>query len=103
MRPLRPPFDRMAAGAPISVALRGSSLLGSRFLTKDLAFTESERDELGLRGLLPDHVLTIEQQVEIELEQLRSKSDDLERYMALASLQDRNATLFYRLLSDHLE
>src|SRR4051812_34341938 len=103
MKPLRPPFDRMASGHAISVALRGSSLLGSRFLTKDLAFSQRERDELGLRGLLPDHVLTIEAQVEIELEQLRSKSDDLERYMALAALQDRNATLFYRVLTDHLE
>ena len=83
--------------------MAGAALLGSRLLTKDLAFPVEEREAFRLRGLLPDRVLTIEQQVELELEHLRVKDDALERYIGLAALQDRNATLFYRLLAEHLE
>jgi malic enzyme len=102
MRPLPSPFDDIAAGRPASIALTGPALLGSRLLTKDLAFPDSEREAFRLRGLLPDRVLTIEEQVELELEHLRRKEDPLEAYIGLAALQDRNATLFYRLLADHL-
>ncbi len=102
MRPLPSPFDDIAAGRPASIALAGPALLGSRLLTKDLAFPSSERDAFRLRGLLPDRVLTIDEQVELELEHLRRKDDALEAYIGLAALQDRNATLFYRLLADHL-
>ncbi len=103
MRPLPAPFDEIAAGGPASIALAGPALLGSRLLTKDLAFTDDERDAFRLRGLLPDRVLTIEEQIDLELEHLRRKDDALERYIGLAALQDRNATLFYRLLAEHLE
>ena len=103
MRPLSPPFDDIAAGRPARIALRSSSLLGARLLTKDLAFPPDERAVFGLEGLLPDRVLTIEEQVELELEHLRRKDDPLERYIGLAALQDRNATLFYRLLAEHAE
>ncbi len=103
MRPLPPPFDRMIAGQAISVGETGSDLLGRRLFTKDLAFSPKERLELGLRGLLPDRVLTIEDQVVLEVERIRRKTDDLERYIGLAALQDRNATLFYRVLAENLE
>ena len=103
MRPLPAPFDAIAAGQPAAIALDGPALLGSRLLTKDLAFDEGERDAFKLRGLLPDRVLTIEEQLELELEHLRRKDDALERYIGLAALQDRNTTLFYRLLAEHLE
>src|SRR5947207_5927656 len=103
MRPLPSPFDDIAAGRAARIALRSSSLLGARLLTKDLAFPPDERAAFGLEGLLPDRVLTIEEQLELELEHLRRKDDPLERYIGLAALQDRNATLFYRLLTEHLE
>jgi malate dehydrogenase (oxaloacetate-decarboxylating)(NADP+) len=70
---------------------------------KGTAFTESERDLLGLRGLLPPRVLSQELQVERVMRKLRAKSTDLERYISLTALQDRNETLFYRVVSDHLE
>jgi malic enzyme len=103
VRPLPAPFDDIAAGRPAHIGLAGPALLGTRLLTKELAFPADERDAFRLRGLLPDRVLTIDQQVELELEHLRVKTDPLERYIGLASLQDRNATLFYRLLAEHLE
>jgi malic enzyme len=103
MRPLPPPFDDIVAGRPAPIGLAGPALLGTRLLTKDLAFPDDEREAFDLRGLLPNRVLTIEEQVELELEHLRVKDDDLEQYIGLAALQDRNATLFYRLLSEHLE
>ena len=102
MRPLPAPFDAISSGRPAQIALAGPALLGSRLLTKDLAFPSSERDAFSLRGLLPDRVLTIEEQVALELEHLRRKDDPLERYIGMAALQDRNATLFYRLLAEHL-
>ena len=82
---------------------RGGGILSEPWLNKDAAFTERERAALGLRGLLPWRCATIGQQVALELEHLRSKPTDLEKYIGLEALQDRNETLFHRLLVDHLE
>ena len=90
-------------GRPAEIDVTGSELLNRRLLTKDLAFPLDERTEFGLHGLLPDRVLSIEEQVALEHEHIQRKSDDLEQYIGLAALQDRNATLFYRLLSEYME
>jgi malic enzyme len=93
----------MAAGLPTTIDLAGPTLLSNRLLNKDFAFPLDERDAFGLRGLLPDRVMTIEEQVDLELERIHRKADPLEQYIGLAALQDRNATLFYRVLAENLE
>jgi malate dehydrogenase (oxaloacetate-decarboxylating) len=88
---------------PLRITFRGRSLLGRALYNKDAAFTAEERDWFGLHGLLPSHVLTLDEQLGLELEHVRRKDDALERYIGLAALQDRNETLFYRLLAENLE
>lgn len=82
--------------------LSGAAFLHDPALNKGTAFTEEERDRLHLRGLLPPRVLTLQQQLDKTLASFRGKPSDLEKYIYLISLQDRNERLFYRLVIDHL-
>ncbi|HEV2210353.1 MAG TPA: NAD-dependent malic enzyme [Verrucomicrobiae bacterium] len=70
---------------------------------RDLAFTLEQRHQLGIGGMLPPSVLSIQQQEAMELEHILSKQEPLEQYIGLIALLDRNETLFYRLLVDNLE
>jgi malate dehydrogenase (oxaloacetate-decarboxylating) len=103
MSPLRAAHAAARLGQPATVPLRGAELLSDELLNKDSAFTQEERASLGLLGLLPPQVLDIGAQVALELEHVRRKSDPLERYIGLAALQDRNETLFYRVLIENLD
>ncbi len=83
--------------------LRGQALLETPLLNKGTAFTLSERQALGLDGLLPPVVDTIEEQSARAYKAYLRKPDDLERHIYLRQLQDTNEVLFYRLLLDHIE
>ena len=80
---------------------RGVGLLRDPTLNKGTAFTDAERDALGLRGLLPPHVQSQEEQAKRVLENFRRKSSDLEKFINLAALHDRNEALFFRIVIDH--
>ena len=98
MKPAKPAAPPSFPVLPVS----GFRLLNHPIYNKDHAFTAKERQVLGLTGLLPATELDIVAQVELELERVRAKSDPLEKFIGLAALQDRNETLFYRLLIDNL-
>ena len=97
---LQKSHDDVMANAP-SALPKGIALLQDPALNKGTAFTEAERDTLHLRGLLPPHVSSQEQQLGRVLENFRRKSNDLEKYINLRALHDRNEALFFRLLMDH--
>lgn len=82
---------------------RGELALRDPMQNKDAAFTLEERRALGIDGLLPGAVQTIEQQVALALENIFAKSEPLEQYIGLIALMDRNETLFYRVLLENLE
>ena len=84
------------------ISITGQRLLDDPLLNKSTAFPEAERRELGLMGLLPLHTSTIEEQLARVYENYQRKENDIERYIFLAALQDRNETLFYRLLQEHI-
>ena len=81
----------------------GVKILHDPVRNKGTAFTDAERDLLGLRGLLPPKKCSAAEQEQRILENLDKKADDLERYMHLVSLQDRNETLFYRVVVNNIE
>jgi malate dehydrogenase (oxaloacetate-decarboxylating)(NADP+) len=96
--------DRMSARSTTpSYSPRGLALLRDPLLNKGIAFTEAERETLGLRGLLPAAVMSMQAQVERVLTNLRSLPSDLEKYVALNSLHDRNEALFFRIVCDHID
>src|ERR1700737_4157727 len=109
--PLSQPFakespvkkDEVQPERPVGPAagLTGLALMQSPAVNKGTAFTEAERDALGLRGLLPARVLSLAQHAVKILESSRRKPNPIERYIHLMALQGRNETLFYRIVIDN--
>ncbi|WP_142348572.1 oxaloacetate-decarboxylating malate dehydrogenase [Bacillus toyonensis] len=92
----------VASNGALETTLRGAEVLSTPLLNKGVAFTREEREELGLKGLLPPAVLTLEEQARRAYEQFSSQPDDLLKNVYLTALHDRNEVLFYRILTDHL-
>jgi malate dehydrogenase (oxaloacetate-decarboxylating)(NADP+) len=83
--------------------LHGMTLLRDPLLNKGTAFSDGERDKFGLRGLLPPCVLTMQAQADRVLTNMRNLPTDLEKYVALNALHDRNEALFFRLVCDNID
>lgn len=94
--------DQPTGQTALEVSLRGRLLLDCSLLNKGSAFPEEERQAFGLEGLLPARVSTLDEQVSRRLEDFREQVTDLDRFLFLRALQDRNETLFYRFLQDHI-
>ena len=86
-----------------TTSLRGHALLHSPMLNKGTAFTNDEREALGLTGLLPPSVKTLEQQADRAYGQYTEQLDDLHRHIYLTALHDRNEVLFYHLVTTHIQ
>jgi malic enzyme len=87
----------------LAVAVRGRALLSDPLTNKGTAYSRTERERLGLDGLVPPAVASMAEQLERVYENFKAKPTDLERFIHLASLQDRNETLFFRLVHDHID
>lgn len=87
----------------IKTQKKGHDLMRDPILNKGTGFSEKERQELGLRGILPPQISTIQEQVERRYYNFCSKKSGIEKYEFLAALQERNETLYFRLIKEHLE
>jgi len=87
----------------MAVGFKGRDVQLNSFTNKGTAFTQRERDELGLHGLVPPSVSTIQQQMQRTYGAFQQKGSNLEKFIYLTALQDRNETLFYRLVLEHID
>ena len=83
--------------------LRGTDLIHDPLYNKGTVFSKAERDQLGLAGLLPPRILSLEEQKKKIFEVFSKKPSNLEKYIYMIALQDRNETLFYRVVIDYIE
>lgn len=86
----------------IETSMAPAEILDNPLFNKGTAFTNEERDSLGLHGFLPCHVSTLREQVERRYQNFLDRKDELSKYIFLSSLQNRNEILFYRLVHEHV-
>jgi len=96
-------LDWTPQGIVARVRLRGGAVLATPTLNRGTAFTYAEREALGLTGLLPEGVSTVEGQLGRVYAQYKRQADDLAKNIFLGHVRDRNEVLFYRLLTEHIE
>lgn len=95
--------DKSLENGFITVVVSGRELLENPLLNKGTAFTQEERDAFGLNGLLPPHILSIDEQIDRRMEALRALPTDFDRHVFMRELQDTNETLYYALLTNNIE
>jgi malic enzyme len=100
---MRSPVDRRSIARSLKVAARGTALIRNPTLNKGTGFPIEERQAFGLEGLLPVRAKNQTQQAERIYQQLSSAPDDLQKYVMLNALLNRNVHLYYRVLAEHLE
>ena len=94
--------DSDTNSAAVATALRGRAILVDPVLNKSTAFSDAEREALGLDGLLPVRVESIDEQIARTRMEFERLHNDLERHVYLRALQEQNETLFYRLSLIHI-
>lgn len=101
----RSPFDfgRDENGPYVTIRARGGAILASPTINRGSAFTEAERQVLGLDGLMPPGVIDMEGQLKQTYRQYEAQADPLAKFLFLDGVHDANEVLYYRLLADHLE
>ena len=96
-------IDQATGQRYMAVSTKGRDLLLNFVTNKGTAFSHREREELDLAGLLPPQAATMKQQLDRSYENFSTKTSDIEKFIYLAALQDRNETLYYRLVLEHIE
>lgn len=96
-------FTRLSIEGPVESSYTGSELLNIASLNKGSAFTQKERENFDLIGLLPPHINTLEEQVARAYQQYQNRPTDLSKNTFLTSLKDQNEVLFYRLVLTHIK
>lgn len=81
---------------------KAMSILNNPYLNKGTAFTKAERDQLGLNGLIPPYIQTLDEQVAQTYAQFQTKTNDLEKRLFLMQIFNENRVLFYKLFSEHV-
>lgn len=93
----------LATSGPVDCALTGAALLNTSYLNKGSAFSEEERNEFDLIGLLPTKVNTLDEQARRAYDQFSTRRSALGRNTFMMSMKDQNEVLYYRLIQDHLK
>lgn len=96
-------YESTPNGHTVKIAARGREVLTTPLINFGTAYTHEQRKALGIEGLLPPNVVTIDQQLKRVYAQFSGQGDDLAKYVYLNTMQDRNEVLFYRLLTEHIE
>jgi malic enzyme len=96
-------YPAMSSGGAVKTALHGADLMHNPLLNKGTAYTAAERLQFGLEGLLPYQCKNPAQQADRIYALLNAQPDDLQKYVLLSALLNRNVHLYYRVLTDHLE
>ena len=96
-------IDQATGQRYMAVSANGQAVLLNYLTNKGTAFTHRERDELDITGLLPPQVSTMKQQLDRAYENFSDKTTNIEKFIYLTALQDRNETLYYRLVFEHID